>query len=35
MTAFDNHIRHRPLGQRIAELRKLQGLTLSSLAEGC
>ena len=35
MTAFGNHIPHRPLGQRIAELRKLQGLTLSRLAEVC
>ena len=35
MTALGNHIPHRPLGQRIAELRKLQGLTLSSLAEVC
>ena len=35
MTAFDYHIPHRPLGQRIAELRKLQGLTLARLAEVC
>ena len=35
MNEFGNHIPHRPLGQRIAELRKLQGLTLSRLAEVC